>query len=98
MRLLISLALAIFLSVALAHAGSSFKKPEPRSEGSSAGGDSRSKTLEFDDLKVEGMNKRPGDMNSTIKKGRDRSGHLYDKNISFGKDLDETLREMRYTQ
>jgi hypothetical protein len=56
------------------------------------------KSLEFDDVTIEGMNKRPGDYASTVKKRNDHTGHLYNKRISFEKDLDETLREMRYAQ
>lgn len=63
-----------------------------------AGTSTRGKRLEIEGIDVEGMNKRPMDYQLTISKRRTNTGHIYDKAISFEKDLKESLREMRYSQ
>jgi|GEM_PF-6075254 len=74
----------------------------PPSQGDAAPGGKpgkRQKTLEFDEGLVEGVNKRPLDFSSKATGFRNkRKQHLYRKEISFEKDLDETVREMRYAQ
>jgi hypothetical protein len=81
----------LLLCTAVATASAGPKAAAPKGD--------RKKNIEFEDGFVEGMNKRPGDYASKATKWREKKkDHLYRKEISFERDLDESLREMRYAQ
>ncbi len=60
-------------------------------------GDSRQKSIQFDDGLVEGLSKGKGNLGSLITKAQEkRRPHLYDRMISFDRERAETIREFRY--
>jgi hypothetical protein len=94
----LSLALSVLLSVSVTVSTARAESAAAPTKAPAAKGE-RKKNIEFEDGFVEGMKKGPGDYASKATKWRDKKkDHLYRKEISFERDLDESLREMRYTQ
>lgn len=81
----IFLVVAVFSSLGLATSA-----PAPK----------RHKVIDFEDELVEGVNKRPLDAFQQIsdQKKKLKKMHLYHKRASFGFEVDQTLKEMGYTQ
>jgi hypothetical protein len=60
---------------------------------------SRSRSIDFDEVIVEGMNKNPFDSLMSIgKRDAATSGRIYKRKSDFGPDAKRTVREMGLTQ
>jgi len=59
----------------------------------------RSKSLDFDNDVIEGMNKNPLDSLTRLGRKDDKQqGHLYRRKSNFRREMRQTVQEMGYTQ
>ncbi|MGZ3698020.1 MAG: hypothetical protein ACXWP5_07795, partial [Bdellovibrionota bacterium] len=89
----------LILISASAHADSRKAPPARQPSSSQVVSAERSKTIDFDNELVEGMNKNPLDALTHVGKRDDRDqAHLYHKKTNFKKEMRQTVLEMGASQ